>query len=180
MTRARERERRGGWGHLLGDEGSAYWIGLEALRRSIRAEEGRGEPTGMLQAILAYFGIDSYRSLIPAVYGAFDKGRVAGLAPLVDRFRISGDAQARAIYEAAAEELAALASSLDRALGQRLVRRRLALAGGLLAGNRWLAGEVRSRLAASLPGIEVIGGGREAAFGACMLARRLVKPDGAA
>src|SRR5439155_299697 len=39
---AGEERRAGGWGHLIGDEGSAVWIGLEGLRASAHHTDGRG------------------------------------------------------------------------------------------------------------------------------------------
>ena len=47
VNRAGERARAGGWGHLLGDEGSGYAIGLEALRAVCRASDGRGPQTAL-------------------------------------------------------------------------------------------------------------------------------------
>src|SRR6185437_6227673 len=60
--------RVGGWGHLLGEEGSGYAIGSAALNAAVRAADGRGEPTSLLQRILATWGLSAAPELIPYVY----------------------------------------------------------------------------------------------------------------
>ena len=48
--------RSGGWGYLLGDEGSAYWLGHAAVRRAIRAADGRDGPTSLGEKVSAKLG----------------------------------------------------------------------------------------------------------------------------
>ncbi len=57
--------RTGGWGYLLGDEGSGFAIGLEALRRVTRASDGRASPTSLTSAILSALGVAEEWDLIP-------------------------------------------------------------------------------------------------------------------
>lgn len=58
----------GGWGHILGDEGSGYRIGLDGIKAAIRAGEG-GEKTALLAQCLDFFGIKSIYELIELYYG---------------------------------------------------------------------------------------------------------------
>ncbi|MFI5077071.1 MAG: N-acetylglucosamine kinase, partial [Vicinamibacteria bacterium] len=51
-----EAARAGGWGYVLGDEGSGYWIGRHALRAVVRESDGRGHATAMTPLVLAHFG----------------------------------------------------------------------------------------------------------------------------
>src|SRR3954452_8656898 len=53
-----EAARAGGWGHMIGDEGSGYWIGRESLAAVSRAFDGRGPETRLAADILAYFNVD--------------------------------------------------------------------------------------------------------------------------
>src|SRR6266513_1219082 len=50
-------KRAGGWGHVLGDAGSAYWIALEAVKAAISAEEGRGRATSLSRLIRRRFKV---------------------------------------------------------------------------------------------------------------------------
>jgi N-acetylmuramic acid 6-phosphate etherase len=96
----------GGWGPWLGDEGSGAWIGLHGLRAALRAAEGRGPQTTLLDAAKRAFG--PLAGLPAAVDGA---AAAAQFAPEVARAAEAGDAVAGAILREAAEHLAATARS---------------------------------------------------------------------
>ncbi|KAG6885099.1 hypothetical protein C0993_005866 [Termitomyces sp. T159_Od127] len=90
-------ERAGGWGYLLGDEGSAYWIGREAIRRALRHRDSGYPPTPFHRRVAAHLGCTSILGIISAVYApnqfredpdanaldADPKLRVASLCPVV-------------------------------------------------------------------------------------------------
>src|SRR6059058_753277 len=63
-----EAARAGGWGHIIGDEGSGYWIGREALAAVMRAVDGRGPATALSGMVLEHFGIDDVSQLPRIVY----------------------------------------------------------------------------------------------------------------
>ena len=78
--------RSGGWGFLLGDEGSGYALGLAALRAIVRSADGcDSEAARMQQAMLAHTGWDSLDELVTRVYAqlAKDRHEMAALAPVV-------------------------------------------------------------------------------------------------
>src|SRR5213595_1295172 len=60
--------RAGGWGHMIGDEGSGYWIGREALSAVMRASDGRGAATALTAEVLAHFEIADVSHLPRIVY----------------------------------------------------------------------------------------------------------------
>jgi N-acetylglucosamine kinase-like BadF-type ATPase len=63
-----EAARAGGWGYVLGDEGSGYWIGRLALRAVVRHADGRGRVTSLTPRLLAHFGVARASDLINKVY----------------------------------------------------------------------------------------------------------------
>ena len=110
--------RTGGWGYLLGDEGSAFRLGLNGLRAACRAADHIGPPTTMLAAFLAKLGTAEPRDFIPATYrGVWDKAAIAGLAPLVLQAATGGDAVADRLVRSEAQELAETAAGAVRNAG---------------------------------------------------------------
>jgi N-acetylglucosamine kinase-like BadF-type ATPase len=110
-------ERAGGWGHLLGDEGGGYQIGLAALRAMVRSHDGRAEATAMTAPILARFALKSTTDLLGwlQLHGVA-KTEIASVTPDVFAAARGGDAAARAICEANADELVTLATTARRKL----------------------------------------------------------------
>jgi N-acetylmuramic acid 6-phosphate etherase len=126
--------RAGGWGPLLGDEGSAYVIALAGMRAAARAADGRGPATLLTDRLLAANGLARPEELIGVVYRGGDRAALAGLAPVVLEAAAAGDSVADDIIRAAAEELAAAAAAAARSLGLRSAFP-VALAGGLLVSS---------------------------------------------
>jgi len=169
--------RAGGWGHLLGDEGSAFAVAFEALKRGIRSSEGRDLPTCLLERGLAFFGLHEAEDLLPFVYEGLDKTRVAKFAREVAKARDEGDGLAAAIFEEAADSLAGLVLSVERKLGSHIADKALACRGGLIEGDAWLKGALASRLATAAPSIRLVEARADAATGACMLARVIAETE---
>jgi N-acetylglucosamine kinase-like BadF-type ATPase len=117
VNRTGERARAGGWGHLLGDEGSGYAIGLEALRAVCRASDGRGPRTALTERVLARCGLPDASGLIGLAYGGWGPADVAAFAPGVGRASEEEDAVAQAILDRAGDELAMAAHSVASRLG---------------------------------------------------------------
>jgi N-acetylglucosamine kinase-like BadF-type ATPase len=116
-TRAGAMARAGGWGHILGDEGSGYAIGIAALRAVMCAFDGRGPQTALTAAVLAHWGLSAPPDLVGRVYreeiGATD---IAGLARLVDAAAGAGDPVARGILRDAGRDLAITVEAVVRQL----------------------------------------------------------------
>ena len=166
-----ESARAGGWGHMIGDEGSGYWIGREALSAVMRAADGRGPQTDLTPAILAEMGIADISRLPRIVYDR-DQPRmaVAALGPLVQRVADAGDAVAARILERAAEELVLAASSVTSRLEMRGEAFGFHLAGSVFRVVPWLVAELSRRLVEVAPrsGVAILEG--EPATGAVRLA----------
>ena len=178
LDRAGNDARAGGWGYLMGDEGSAFRVGLQGLRAACRAADRIGEPTTLLAAYLAKLGSDDPREFIPAVYrGAWDKAAIAGLAPLVLDAAAAGDATADRIVREEAAELAKTAAGAVRLGGLDPGAVPVALTGGLvLRGDRYrnlfLDGLRACGVTPSSVGLV-----DEPAAGAVVLARKMTRKD---
>lgn len=165
--------RGGGWGYILGDEGSGYGIGLAALRAVARASDRRAPPTALTEHILAYWKLTKPNDLIEKVYSMQTaRVEIAAVAGIVEETAQGGDAIAIEIMQREAGELA---------LGARVVADALALTGAIpcaLTGGVFLKGallEKYFRAAAQERGLDLqpIQRVEEPARGALVLARGL-------
>src|SRR5260221_8946323 len=114
---AGEAARAGGWGHMIGDEGSGYWIGREALAAVMRAADGRGPDTALAAEGLPYFNVADVSRLPRIVYDReMPRMSVAALGPIAQTVAADGDAVALRILERAADELGLGARSVTTRL----------------------------------------------------------------
>lgn len=125
--------RTGGWGYLLGDEGSGHALGLAALRHVAR-ELDRDSVTEFGQAVLAKVDCTTRSELIHRVYR--ESGVVQTVAPEVIHWAESGSEDAKRIVDRAADGLAKSFHALvSRGGGD--IPRRFVLAGGLSASEAY-------------------------------------------
>jgi N-acetylglucosamine kinase-like BadF-type ATPase len=135
--------RAGGWGYLLGDEGSGFWVGRRALSAIVRAADGRGPSTQLSELVMTRLQLVRPSDLIrETYYRDLRRTAIAGLAPLVQQARDAGDAVAAEILNQAANELTAAAASVVSRLGMRGEVFPTILAGGIFKAVPWLADEV--------------------------------------
>ena len=92
--------RAGGWGHVLGDEGSGYWLAVQSIKAALSDREHSGPETALSEAAVDFFGVRSVEELVTLVYSQpLAKGEIAAFAIETARVAHSGDAVARDIYE---------------------------------------------------------------------------------
>ncbi len=108
--------RAGGWGHLLGDEGSGYWLGVQSIKAALRDREASGPETALSDAAPAFFGVSSVEALASLVYSKpLTKGEIAAFAIETGKLAEHGDAVACELYERGARELGGqIAAVIDR------------------------------------------------------------------
>jgi len=122
MAWARDAEGRsyrvGGWGDLVGDEGSSHWIGMRILSAISQSIDGRTPPTALVDAVFATLGLDLHDPMNAlegwAAHIHSRRANIAALAPLASRLAEEGDAVAAAIIDAAADELARHVTAIGR------------------------------------------------------------------
>lgn len=128
LTKEGDLKRRGGFGPLLGDEGSGYWIGLKALQAFLKGKEGRGKETLLSYLIGEELDVDDPRELLSQRYQKeLSHTRIASLTRLVIFAMEAKDPVAISIIHEAVKEL----SSLVKALNTQ--ERELVLMGGVLS-----------------------------------------------
>ena len=109
--------RAGGWGYLIGDEGSGYDIAVMALRAASHSADGRGPQTAILPALLRHWQLNQPADLITYLYGAADpRTQLSDVGPIVVALANDGDSVAQTIVLRAAQELA----KMVRAVGDTL------------------------------------------------------------
>jgi N-acetylmuramic acid 6-phosphate etherase len=124
--------RAGGWGPLLGDEGSGYVLAVEALRAVARQTDRRERSSSLTDRLLKQMQLADATQLVAAVHGgAWDRTRLATLAEAVIRSADDGDAAASTIVDREVAELAGCVTVAAAAAGIPPDGLPLALAGGL-------------------------------------------------
>lgn len=164
VTDQGQRQRTGGWGYLVGDEGSGYEIGRKGAAAVLRAADGRGKSTALTGLYLAHFGVNRPDELIARIYGqANPRKELADTSRLVEKAASLGDETAHELIRQAADELAELASASLRKAGSPLP---VVLAGGLLAADTLLRREVlrRARFSTRIPTVPSVVGALVAAM----------------
>jgi N-acetylglucosamine kinase-like BadF-type ATPase len=174
INRTGERARAGGWGHILGDEGSGYQIALRALRAVCRAHDGRTPPTALTQIILKHFGFDRAEQLLgwtKEIQGAKDK--IASLSRLVHEAHEAGDITAATILREEAEELAMAVEAVAKKLFSTDEKDwEVIVAGGNLRKNEAFFQLFKNAVNARLNGVSVVQPRKEPVEGAVLYALR--------
>jgi N-acetylglucosamine kinase-like BadF-type ATPase len=147
--------RTGGWGHLLGDEGSGYWLGNESIRAALRDRDGSGPPTRLGEVASSFFGVADIEAVVTLVYSKpLSKSEIAALAVETGKLADDGDEVARTLYEHGAELLGGQVAAVIEHAG---------LTGSFpvgLIGSAYKAGEVfigplRRRISESSPEAQI-------------------------
>jgi N-acetylglucosamine kinase-like BadF-type ATPase len=108
-----EEARVGGWTHLFGDEGSAYWIGRAAVRATLAEYDRMGPKTILTPMLFESLAVTSPYQLIEKYYaGTLSRDHLAGLSVQVDEAARQGDKVAQEILRDAAHELAQYAHAI--------------------------------------------------------------------
>ena len=141
-------KRCGGWGYLLGDEGSGYAIGRAALQHALRSIEEDAPRKGLADAILTAINVRSVTELTRTIYGdAHPRHAIAALSPLVAEAVENGDADAAVILDDASADLAKLVARTIHSVGLPEIGCPLAGSGGVLINSTRLQDRLKTELA---------------------------------
>jgi len=162
--------RIGGWGHIIGDKGSGYEIGLRGLKAAVHYLDRDGQWSRLGQNLLQALLLNEPEDLIDWAKSA-SKPDIAALAIQVFDAAAKGDKIAADILAAAAESLANDGFHCARKLAVKGAPVRFILAGSVLLQQPSFAGRVRSRLGKLWPGATAPTLRRESVWGALELAR---------
>jgi glucosamine kinase len=108
----------GGWGHLLGDEGSGYWLGVQSIKAALRDRERSGPQTALSEAAMAFFDAPSVEAVAARVYSKpLTKGEIAAFAVQTAKLAEGGDEVACELYRRGAQELGEQIVAVIREIG---------------------------------------------------------------
>lgn len=158
-----KQSRCGGWGHILGDEGSAYKISIEAFKRMIHEYDFGLERSELSQSILDELNVKEVDEVIGFIYSA-TKDKIAGFAGFVSKYAEKGDEYAKGILET---EGVLLAKDAERVFkGLDFDKCKIGLVGGAIRKSRILRNSFEGYLKETINVVEFVDEDVSAAKGA--------------
>jgi N-acetylglucosamine kinase-like BadF-type ATPase len=141
----------GGFGRLIGDEGSGYSIGRKALQAVSRELDGRAEQTLITKTLFDQMNISDSEELITKIYKEnFD---IASIAPIVILSAEKKDKPAQRILNEEAEELALHIKSMIRKMNIKKLN--VAFTGGLISNKNFYSTLLTKKIKSSLPNVTI-------------------------
>lgn len=163
--------RSGGWGYLLGDEGSGYYIGREAIMASLKDLDGRGEKTKLKEKLVERFDIDRIDKIIPLIYqNKIDRVEIANIAPLVFELANQGDLVSNEIIRKTGLEMGLLAKAVANQLGLSGEEIQLALIGSIFKQKDLLINSISKELYEISWNVTIMEPRFQPSYGAALLA----------
>jgi N-acetylglucosamine kinase-like BadF-type ATPase len=164
-------KRVGGWGYILGDEGSAYKIAAAGMNAALKSYDGREMPTSLIESFKQHLGLESIEDLIEVIYRrGWGVKQIAALAPIVDLAAASGDEVANHIIDNAVQELIKATSTVIDAIFSHDSILEVVTAGSVWRGRCKIHERFTTSIVKKFPNIKVIFPRYEPAYGAGLLA----------
>ena len=168
--------RCGGYGYLLGDDGSGFTIGSAGISHVLRSYDGRVPRDELVAALEAHLGVSDLQSVLQAVYRSeHPAGTIAAAARVVLDTAQAGERSATKIVQAAALALGDLVKSVIKRAGLTGSPTPIVLAGGLLQSNSLLTYLLETRLLNEHPDMPVMKGDAQPCLGALSEAQQLLE-----
>jgi glucosamine kinase len=173
MNDCGESARAGGWGYLLGDQGSAYEIGRQALIAVGDAHDGLGPATQLTSLILQALRIDDPDKITHAIYrDPAPKLRIAAISAVASQAAEAGDPVSRRIFAEGGKRLGEIACAVVRKLGIPKHQLTFSAVGGVFQAGELLWDPYRQFVLSLHPAAEVIHPEFPPLVGALILALR--------
>lgn len=167
----------GGWGFLIGDEGSGQLLGRAGLNAATRAFDGRGAPTTLVAAAQRFYQLNDFHDIIEVLYGGTtDEGhrQVAAFAPEVVSAALEGDQVARSIICKVGAELGLMVVAVAKKLGLTNTRFKVGLTGSVFKAGDLLMVSLRKVVYECCPRAELSVSNLSPAIGAAQLALKAI------
>jgi len=162
--------RAGGFGRLLGDEGSGFSIGRKGLQAAAKYFDGRGDETLIVRLIQEKYSINSADELITKVYKEnFD---IASIAEVVIIAAKNEDQIANKILLEESEELIHHISTMMKKMGT--IDLRVSFAGSLILNNNYYSDMLHYKIKTSLPSVKIVDPKHSPIEGAIILAKEML------
>ncbi|MBE9037906.1 N-acetylglucosamine kinase [aff. Roholtiella sp. LEGE 12411] len=172
-------KRVGGWGYILGDEGSAYKIAVAGMQAALKAYDGREISTSLIEVFKQHLCLENIEDLIEVIYRrGWGVKQIAALAPIVDFTAASGDVVANSIINDAVEDLVKATSTVIEALFNHRDVFAVVTTGSVWRGSSKMHEKFAASIINKFIGIKVIFPKHEPAYGAGLLALKSLVDGG--
>ena len=165
--------RVGGFGYILGDDGSAYWVAREGIALALKAFDHSGPGTRMINDFCKALGIREFDMIVDYVYQK-NKSDLARLSHVVTSAHEAGDPMATEVMRRALDALTLIVTTVMRELQMDDRPYPLLFGGGFLTHTPWLMRRLEERVHESYPLLRVRLMEAEAQWGAVYMAAQLV------
>lgn len=168
-----ERWMSGGWGHLIADEGGGYWLGIQAIKATAAAYDGRGEATLLSDAVLQALGIDGIPQIMERLYAAkISVSEIAALSRVLVAAAEQHDRVAQTIIASGMDEVArcvvAVAQRLQLGDAPSLV-----CVGGMMQAGSIMTVPLAEAVHRRLPHCQIVEPQFSPVMGAALMARQM-------
>lgn len=171
-----DRHRVSGWGHIIGDEGSAYSIGRDIINSVMREYDGRGQATYLTPLLLEAMQLTNPEEIITAIYAAnIMKQDIAAYAILLDRAIKVNDTVALEILKKSVNDNVEAVAAVIRKLELEETAVDIIVSGSVLVNNQRIKNEFIHQLKIMYPKAKVKDMINDASYGAMLIALQSYK-----
>ncbi|WP_106496588.1 N-acetylglucosamine kinase [Lentibacillus sp. Marseille-P4043] len=157
VNQFQQQGRVGGWGYLVGDEGSGYAIGQQGIAASLKSFDGRGQGTVLLEMLYDYFQVTNCEQLVSHIYSSSSpKNEISSVAKLVFKAYKQKDRIAEEIIDDASKDLLLSVTTLYKKLFINNERVKLVLCGGIFSDPDILPSLIKSGLKKHINMVNVV------------------------